>query len=134
MASTSRSCTPHGVTKDVYCLLSGAKCIWWSKCIFSLREDHILYDREMKKFVADLRVWLAVINYKPLFPPGLGATKVRAPHTESDCCKKPLAINLLTNSRKAASRMLHARYGTHFCGCGAVALEGMTCSLFGLRS
>ena len=28
MGSTSHSYTPHGVTKAVYCLLSGAKCIW----------------------------------------------------------------------------------------------------------
>ena len=28
MGSTSHSYTPHGVTKAVYCLLSGARCIW----------------------------------------------------------------------------------------------------------
>ena len=28
MGGTSHLYTPHGVTKAVYCLLSGAKCIW----------------------------------------------------------------------------------------------------------
>ena len=28
MGSTSHLYTPHGVTKAVYCLLAGVKCIW----------------------------------------------------------------------------------------------------------
>ena len=45
------------------------------KCIFTLREDHILYDREGKGVVADLGVQVAVINYQPPLPPGLGDHK-----------------------------------------------------------
>ena len=45
------------------------------KCIFTLREDHILYDREGKGVVADLGVQVALINYQPPFSPKLGDHK-----------------------------------------------------------
>ena len=51
------------------------------QCIFTLRGDHILYDGEREGVVADLLVQVAVINYQPPFPPGVGDDKgPRAPH------------------------------------------------------
>ena len=51
------------------------------KRIFTLREDHILYDREGKGVVADLGVQLAVIIYQPPVFPRLGDHKGRCtPH------------------------------------------------------
>ena len=62
MGSTNHSYTPHGVTKAVYCLLSGAKYIWWNpssrsktgQSAFFLCEMIICSIREREGVVADL--------------------------------------------------------------------------------